>query len=111
MGISIESTVKFTKWLGCKNTTLIGVTRRMTRAYLSFKQQFNGTSYTTCMFHWGHVVAFMITNTHEKVHINSVKLHAPLVLSKENVYTLIRCVYKTLALALCSKYRYIFICC
>ena len=48
MVITIESSVEFVKkgGLGCKNTTtLICVTRRMIRAYLNFKQQFDSMSY------------------------------------------------------------------
>ena len=45
MGITIERTVKFAKWLGRKNTTLVCVTRGMIRAYLNFKDQLNNKSY------------------------------------------------------------------
>ena len=45
MGITIESTVKFTKWLGRKITTLVCVTRGMIQSYLIFKHKFNNVSY------------------------------------------------------------------
>ena len=43
--INVECTVMFAKTIGRKTTTLVSATRRMIRAYLTFKQQFDSMSY------------------------------------------------------------------
>ena len=48
-GSTIESTVKFAKWLGRKNTTRVCVTRRMIPAYLNFKYLFDNITYRLCL--------------------------------------------------------------
>ena len=45
IGINIECTVMFAKTIGRKATTLVCATRRMIRAYLTFKQQFDSMPY------------------------------------------------------------------